>query len=116
MNTDDLLYSRIKPMEYPMNLNSTDQEILRIIEREKVRQEETINLIASENYVSPAVMAATGSVLTNKYAEGYAGKRYYPGCAVVDEAEVLAIDRCKKLFNAQHANVQPHSCNRAIPF
>ena len=109
-STDSL---RIKSREYPMNLNSVDREIFDIIEREKIRQEETINLIASENYVSPAVMTATGSVLTNKYAEGYAGKRYYPGCAVVDEAEVLAIERCKKLFNAQHANVQPHSGSQA---
>lgn len=84
-----------------------------IIEREKQRQEETINLIASENYVSSAVMEATGSVLTNKYAEGYAGKRYYPGCSVIDEAELLAIERCKELFNTQHANVQPHSGSQA---
>lgn len=105
--------SRTRPMGYAMNVNSPDREIFNIIEREKQRQEETINLIASENYVSSAVMAATGSVLTNKYAEGYPGKRYYPGCVQVDEAEVLAIERCKKLFNAQHANVQPHSGSQA---
>lgn len=105
--------SSIKPAEYSMALNNTDQELFSIIQREEQRQEATINLIASENYVSPAVMAATGSVLTNKYAEGYPGKRYYPGCTFVDEAEVLAIDRCKKLFNAQHANVQAHSGSQA---
>lgn len=103
----------IKPMEFPMNLNTTDSEIFQIIMREEQRQAETINLIASENYVSSAVMQATGSVLTNKYAEGYAGKRYYPGCEFVDEAEILAIERCKKLFNAAHANVQPHSGSQA---
>lgn len=100
-------------MDAFMNLNVIDPILFDIIEREKYRQEETINLIASENYVSSAVMQATGSVLTNKYAEGYAGKRYYPGCAVIDEAELLAIDRCKQLFNAQHANVQPHSGSQA---
>jgi len=96
-----------------MSLNTTDLRMFEIIESEKQRQEETINLIASENYISSAVMEATGSVLTNKYAEGYPGKRYYPGCAFVDEAEFLAIERCKQLFNAQHANVQPHSGSQA---
>src|SRR4030095_12177316 len=96
-----------------MNLNITDPSMLQLIEREKERQENTINLIASENYVSLAVMQATSSVLTNKYAEGYAGKRYYPGCAIIDEVELLAIDRCKQLFNADHANVQPHSGSQA---
>lgn len=96
-----------------MNLNTIDPQIAQLIKREEQRQEETINLIASENYASSAVMEATGSVLTNKYAEGYAGKRYYPGCAVIDEAEVLAIDRCKQLFRAEHANVQPHSGSQA---
>lgn len=96
-----------------MNLNVTDPTMLQLIEREKQRQENTINLIASENYVSSAVMEATSSVLTNKYAEGYAGKRYYPGCAIIDEVELLAIDRCKQLFNAEHANVQPHSGSQA---
>jgi glycine hydroxymethyltransferase len=105
--------SPIKPMGLAMNVNKADQEIFHIIMREKQRQEETVNLIASENYVSSAVMAATGSVLTNKYAEGYPGKRYYPGCAVIDEAEVLAIERCKQLFSAQHANVQAHSGSQA---
>jgi glycine hydroxymethyltransferase len=100
-------------MEHQMNSHIIDNELFQIIQCEQQRQEETINLIASENYVSPAVMAATGSVLTNKYAEGYPGKRYYPGCTYVDEAEVLAIERCKKLFGAQHANVQPHSGSQA---
>jgi glycine hydroxymethyltransferase len=102
-----------KPHGNGMNLNITDPTMLELIEREKQRQENTINLIASENYVSAAVMEATSSVLTNKYAEGYAGKRYYPGCAVIDEVERLAIDRCKQLFNAEHANVQPHSGSQA---
>ena len=106
-------YNISEKMEPIMNLNGTDRELFQIIEQEQRRQEETINLIASENYVSSAVMAATGSVLTNKYAEGYPGKRYYPGCTYIDEAENLAIERCKQLFNAQHANVQPHSGSQA---
>jgi len=100
-------------MDPIMNANMTDHELFHIIASEEQRQEETINLIASENYVSSAVMAATGSVLTNKYAEGYPGKRYYPGCGIIDEAEKLAIERCKTLFTAQHANVQPHSGSQA---
>src|SRR5438309_70745 len=96
-----------------MNLLVTDPQMFQIIKREEQRQDETINLIASENYASSAVMEATSSVLTNKYAEGYAGKRYYPGCAVIDEVELLAIDRCKQLFSAEHANVQPHSGSQA---
>ena len=73
------------------------------------RQRRNIELIASENIISPAVMAAMGSVLTNKYAEGYPGKRYYGGCQCVDEVERIAIERAKELFGAEHANVQPHS-------
>lgn len=96
-----------------MNVNITDPQIFQLIEREKQRQNETINLIASENYASAAVMEATGSVLTNKYAEGYPAKRYYPGCAVIDEVEMLAIERCKQLFHAEHANVQPHAGSQA---
>src|SRR5579863_5018819 len=96
-----------------MNLNITDPQLFQLIDREKHRQEDTINLIASENYASLAVTEATASVLTNKYAEGYAGKRYYPGCAVIDEVELLAIDRCKQLFHAEHVNVQPHSGSQA---
>lgn len=79
----------------------------------KVRQEEHIELIASENYTSPRVMQAQGSQLTNKYAEGYPGKRYYGGCEYVDVVEQLAIDRAKELFGADYANVQPHSGSRA---
>ena len=90
-------------------LNETDPDIARLIEREIERQSEGLELIASENFVSPAVMEAMGSPLTNKYAEGLPGKRYYGGCEVVDEIEQLAIDRAKQLFGADHANVQPHS-------
>ncbi len=90
-------------------LHESDPELFAAIESERRRQSEGIELIASENYVSPAVLAAMGSVLTNKYAEGYPGKRYYGGCQYVDVAENLAIERAKKLFNADHANVQPHS-------
>ncbi|MEO6895211.1 MAG: serine hydroxymethyltransferase, partial [Caldimonas sp.] len=90
-----------------------DPEIASVIERENRRQEEHIELIASENYTSPAVMAAQGSQLTNKYAEGYPGKRYYGGCEFVDIAEQLAIDRVKLLFGAQYANVQANSGSQA---
>ncbi|MCI9031216.1 MAG: serine hydroxymethyltransferase [Clostridia bacterium] len=87
----------------------TDSEIAQSMKRELTRQQNNIELIASENFVSSAVMAAVGSHLTNKYAEGYSGKRYYGGCQFVDEVEILAIDRAKKLFGCEHANVQPHS-------
>ncbi len=90
-------------------LRATDPEIFETVAREARRQNETLELIASENFTSPAVLEAMGSVLTNKYAEGYPGRRYYGGCEVVDEAERLAIERCKALFGADHANVQPHS-------
>ena len=86
-----------------------DSEIFKLIESEKRRQEENIELIASENFTSPAVMAAAGSCLTNKYAEGYPGKRYYSGCEFHDEVENLAVERLKELFGAKYANVQPHS-------
>lgn len=86
-----------------------DREIEAALRREKRRQQSTINLIAAENYASRAVLAAQGSVLTNKYAEGYPGQRYYGGCREMDEVESLAIERAKKLFSAEHANVQPHS-------
>ena len=85
-----------------------DDTLWRAIQEEKVRQEENIELIASENYASPRVMEAQGSVLTNKYAEGYPDKRYYGGCEYVDVAEKLAIERVKELFGADYANVQPH--------
>lgn len=94
-------------------LIQTDPEIQAIIAQELQRQENELDLIASENYASQAVMAATGSILTNKYAEGYPGKRYYGGCEIVDKAEILAIERCKKLFGADHANVQPHAGSQA---
>ena len=90
-----------------------DQEIFDLIQAEEKRQLNGIELIASENFTSPAVMEATGSVLTNKYAEGYPGKRYYGGCEVVDQIEQLAIDRAKALFGAAYANVQPHSGSQA---
>ena len=90
-----------------------DNTLFDLITAEKKRQETTINLIASENYASKDVREATGSVLTNKYAEGYPGKRYYAGCAIVDEVEQIAIDRCKTLFQADHVNVQPHSGSQA---
>jgi glycine hydroxymethyltransferase len=90
-------------------LNDADPEIAHLIEREIARQSDGLELIASENFVSPAVMEAMGSPLTNKYAEGLPGKRYYGGCEVIDRIEQLAIDRAKQLFGAEHANVQPHS-------
>jgi len=88
---------------------AVDPELARALEDERRRQNEGLELIASENFVSPAVLAAMGSVMTNKYAEGYPGKRYYGGCEFVDVAEELARERAKKLFGAEHANVQPHS-------
>lgn len=94
-------------------IENVDPEIAEVIAREIDRQKNTLELIASENIASPAVMAAQGSVLTNKYAEGYPGKRYYGGCEYVDVAEKLAIDRAKELFNAAYANVQPHSGSQA---
>ncbi len=97
----------------PLPLSEVDPDIARVIAAEFTRQEDHIELIASENYVSPAVLAAQGSVLTNKYAEGYPGKRYYGGCEHVDVAEQIAIDRVKQLFHAEAANVQPHSGSQA---
>jgi glycine hydroxymethyltransferase len=95
------------------SLRDFDPAIFQVLENEKKRQEDHIELIASENYVSPQVLLAQGSVLTNKYAEGYPGKRYYSGCEYVDVAEQLAIERAKKLFAANYANVQPHSGSQA---
>ena len=100
-------------MDFNSDLKTEDQEIFDIIEDEKVRQLEQIELIASENYASKAVMEAQGSVLTNKYAEGYPAHRYYHGCENVDKIETLAIERVKALFNAKFANVQPHSGSQA---
>lgn len=96
-----------------MTIANFDPELATSIESERIRQEEHIELIASENYTSPRVMQVQGSVLTNKYAEGYPGKRYYGGCEYVDVAEALAIERAKELFGADYANVQPHSGSQA---
>ena len=96
-----------------MTIAGFDPELAKAISDERTRQEDHIELIASENYTSPRVLEAQGSVLTNKYAEGYPGKRYYGGCEFVDVAEQLAIDRAKKLFAADYANVQPHSGSQA---
>lgn len=105
---------------YSINeIQNTDSEIASLIRAEYERQSQNIELIASENWVSNAVMATTGSILTNKYAEGYPGKRYYGGCEIVDEIETLAIERAKKLFGCDYANVQPHSgaqANLAVEF
>jgi glycine hydroxymethyltransferase len=100
-------------MENTRTLAEVDPEIAQVVRQETERQEEGLELIASENFVSPAVMTAMGSVLTNKYAEGYPGKRYYGGCEVVDVAETLAINRVKELFGAEAANVQAHSGSQA---
>jgi glycine hydroxymethyltransferase len=96
-----------------MTIKGFDDELFQAMEEERQRQEDHIELIASENYCSPRVMEAQGSQLTNKYAEGYPGKRYYGGCEFVDKAEQLAIDRAKELFGADYANVQPHSGSQA---
>ncbi len=96
-----------------MSIEGFDDELFQAIEEERQRQEDHIELIASENYTSPRVMEAQGTLLTNKYAEGYPGKRYYGGCEYVDKVEQLAIDRAKDLFDADYANVQPHSGSQA---
>ena len=109
--------ARLAPAE--LRLRNVDPAIAEAINRERQRQQENIELIASENFVSPAIMEAQGSVLTNKYAEGYPKKRWYGGCENIDTIEQLAIDRAKKLFGAEHANVQPHSgsgANMAVYF
>jgi glycine hydroxymethyltransferase len=101
------------------HLKQTDPAVFELIRKEHHRQEEGLELIASENFVSEAVLEAAGTILTNKYAEGYPGKRYYGGCGFYDEIETLAIERAKKLFGAEHANVQPHSgasANLAVYF
>ena len=96
-----------------LRLRNVDSAVAEAIEYERLRQQENIELIASENFVSPAVLEAQGSVLTNKYAEGYPKKRWYGGCENIDTVEQLANDRAKKLFGAEHANVQPHSGSQA---
>jgi RpiB/LacA/LacB family sugar-phosphate isomerase len=108
---------RLAPLQ--LRLRNVDPQIAEAIDLEKLRQQENIELIASENFVSPAILEAQGSVLTNKYAEGYPKKRWYGGCENIDTIEQLAIDRAKKLFGAEHANVQPHSgsgANMAVYF
>ena len=107
----DKLEFRLTPPQ--LRLRNVDSIVADAIEHERVRQQENIELIASENFVSPAVLEAQGSVLTNKYAEGYPKKRWYGGCENMDTVEQLAIDRAKKLFGAEHANVQPHSGSQA---
>ena len=101
------------PRFFSNTLAETDPELFRSIEEELHRQQDQIELIASENIVSRAVLEAQGSIMTNKYAEGYPGKRYYGGCQYVDVAEQLAIDRARELFSAEYANVQPHSGSQA---
>ena len=94
-------------------LHESDDQIFNILQREYIRERDTLELIASENFVSPAVLEAAGGIMTNKYAEGYPGKRYYGGCEHVDEAENLARERAKQLFDAEYINVQPHSGSQA---
>ena len=98
---------------YTKNLKDSDPEVFETLNRELHRQQNQIELIASENIASLAILNAQGSLMTNKYAEGYPGKRYYGGCEVVDEVEQLAIDRAKKLFGVEYVNVQPHSGSQA---
>src|SRR5687768_11672303 len=107
----DVMSSQISVLD--RSLADFDPEVAEQIERELVRQQTTLEMIASENFAPQAVMEAQGSVLTNKYAEGYPGRRYYGGCQNVDVVEQLAIDRAKRLFNCSFANVQPHSGSQA---
>lgn len=115
MNSDcaSLISKPEERMDFEQNLQDEDKEVFAAIENELKRQQNQIELIASENIVSPAVLQAQGSIMTNKYAEGYAGRRYYGGCECVDVVERLAIDRAKQLFNAEYVNVQPHSGSQA---
>src|SRR3979409_2666553 len=101
--------SDLSPDYFTKHVSEVDPEIAQVLEDEVRRQETTLEMIASENFVPQAVLDAQGSVLTNKYAEGYPGRRYYGGCEYVDIIEQLAIDRAKALFGAEHANVQPHA-------
>src|SRR5947199_2456342 len=112
--TDDARQTRTMTI-----LERQDPDVWHAIQGERRRQQQGLEMIASENYTSPAVLAAQGSVLTNKYAEGYPGRRYYGGCEYVDVAEKLAIERALRLFGGDHANVQPHSgaqANMAVYF
>ena len=117
MNTQDYRTQAAKKSPHTTdaqtNTYTVDPELSLIINAEHQRQSSQINLIASENYTPSAIREVAGSVLTNKYAEGYPGKRYYAGCEHVDQAEQLALDRCKNLFGAEHANVQPHAGSQA---
>jgi glycine hydroxymethyltransferase len=99
----------LQPDYFERPLSDVDPEVAEALDRELVRQQRTLEMIASENFVPQAILECQGSVLTNKYAEGYPGKRYYGGCEYVDVIEQLAIDRAKALFGAEHANVQPHA-------
>ncbi|MFV1400469.1 hypothetical protein QMK68_29980, partial [Klebsiella pneumoniae] len=99
----------VPPDYFGRPVGEVDPEVAHALEAELRRQDETLEMIASENFVPQAVLDCQGSVLTNKYAEGYPGKRYYGGCEHVDVAENLAIERAKEIFGAEHANVQPHS-------
>ena len=101
--------SELSPDYFTKPVADVDPEIAEVLTAEAQRQESTLEMIASENFVPQAILDCQGSVLTNKYAEGYPGKRYYGGCEHVDVAEQLAIDRAKELFGAEHVNVQPHS-------
>src|SRR5919106_661147 len=101
--------SELPPDYFTKPIADVDPEIADVLRNEAARQESTLEMIASENFVPQSILDCQGSVLTNKYAEGYPGKRYYGGCEHVDVAEQLAIDRAKELFGAEHANVQPHS-------
>ncbi len=119
MSSDNKIDKKYIEDFFNSNLKKSDPDIYDSIQKEFTRQQNHIELIASENIVSRAVLEAQGSVLTNKYAEGYSGKRYYGGCEFVDIAEDLAIERVKKLFNCNFANVQPHSgaqANAAVFF
>ena len=111
--------SELSPDYFNRPLNEVDPEIAEVLRGELEREQRTLEMIASENFVPRAVLECQGSVLTNKYAEGYPGRRYYGGCEWVDISEQLAIDRAKALFGAEHANVQPHSgsgANMAVYF
>ena len=115
MFNSDIFFFQLFNFVFPKYITNMqkDKEIFDLIDAEKNRQIDGIELIASENFTSDQVMSATGSILTNKYAEGYPGKRYYGGCHIVDEIESLAIARAKELFGACWANVQPHSGSQA---
>ncbi|MGH2805498.1 MAG: serine hydroxymethyltransferase, partial [Thermoleophilaceae bacterium] len=101
--------SNLSPDYFTKPIADVDPDIAEVLRNEAARQEATLEMIASENFVPQAILDCQGSVLTNKYAEGYPGKRYYGGCEHVDVAERLAIDRARELFGAEHVNVQPHS-------